>query len=164
MNVNIEIVASYIYFDMPPEQEIAAIAEQLIRQGIESNCLADLAAGVYELGIKDAIKEVFKELGIDLPTHEEAGFLLAKYYASKIIDGSLSPYEGARKIWMEVEVNEENKYEFEPLRVFAGLASEYEDFSEEDRLEFYGKEECVNKQAEIDKVIIEEAKILLDRC
>ena len=68
--------------------------------------------------------EAVSDLGIRVPDAREATICLAKDISKKIISGSITPYEGARKIWWELS-NVEGADE--RLLVFSGLASEIED-------------------------------------
>lgn len=53
-----------------------------------------------------------------------AGIWLASNIAQKIIEGSIDPYEGARKIWTEIWLESGNPKE---LSGFVSLADDYED-------------------------------------
>ncbi len=64
------------------------------------------------------------ELGIPVPPRDEASLTIARVYARQILDGRVTPYEGARRIWWEL-ANEPGAGP--SLRVFVGLASEWED-------------------------------------
>ena len=64
------------------------------------------------------------ELGLKVPTRDEALWRLVRQVASRVVSGELPPDQGARWIWSEAahEVDEEGD-----LRIFIGLASERED-------------------------------------
>jgi hypothetical protein len=58
----------------------------------------------------------------------DGGLPRALYYARRIVSGYLTPYEGARRIWLEIA----NEYMDKPaiwdeLRIFVHLATEWDD-------------------------------------
>ena len=161
--MNINIIASPVYFDMPEENVVSEISQGLMNEGIDSDNLAELVSGEYAISYQDTIKKVFKELNINFPSHKEAGMALAKYYSTLIINNMIDPYGGAKKIWLEIECKEEFENEFDNIQVFSALASEYEDFTEKEQTEFYGDKECVSKQSKIKTEIIKEAELFLKK-
>jgi hypothetical protein len=69
-------------------------------------------------------ERALSELGKPRFTRVDAARKLAVHYARRILAGDLTPYEGARRIWWDVW---ESCRELDDLKVFVGLASEYED-------------------------------------
>ncbi len=63
--------------------------------------------------------------GIHEPDRGAAGFFVVAHYASQILTGDLSPYEGARRIWQEVFDALDRPA---ALAGFVSGASEIEDF------------------------------------
>jgi hypothetical protein len=68
------------------------------------------------------------ELGIAIPTEQEALWKLVRFTCAQITGGAVSPFAGAEWIWRSASwrVDEEGD-----LRIFAGLASEYEGHPED---------------------------------
>jgi len=159
---NIKVIFAYIYFDAPNKKEIERKAQELVGQGNKASSLVDILYGVNdENDYKDTIRNLSKELNIDIPPHKEAGFLLAEYYAESIINGDMDSYEGAKNIWQNIEVNEEYESEFEDLKIFGGLVSEYDDFQDKEHVDFYGKDGCTKQLEKTKESIVEEAKIVI---
>lgn len=71
---------------------------------------------------------VLEELGFQIPSKNEACFVVADLFARKILDGKLSPHEGARKIWWHASNEYEGRSEL--LLTFVGAASELDDLPE----------------------------------
>jgi hypothetical protein len=71
------------------------------------------------------LEKVLRALGDRPMADERAGWLIARLLAERIVGGSIEPAIGARKIWSDVARRVPS---LEPeLRVFIGLASEWED-------------------------------------
>ena len=96
------------------------------------NCGSDSPA-LYELADAkgkdtESIRKLFLravgELGVTLPSQEMAAMTFAREIARKVVERTLTPYVGARRIWREIYTRFP---ELHQLRVFVGLASEYED-------------------------------------
>ncbi len=85
----------------------------------------------------------------------------AKYIAQEIVDGKLSPGEGALKIWLDILDSGDYPEDLEELDVFVGLADEYDDFGDEVHIEFYGVDGCAEQRKKTEESIVEEARILL---
>jgi hypothetical protein len=95
------------------------------------------------------IQTGLRELGISI-NRSSAGLVLATHYARQIISGSVTPYDGARNIWWNVANRfMQEKEIWNQLRIFVGLASEYEDYPP--------------GRPEFEKQIRDEAKNLIDR-
>jgi hypothetical protein len=104
-----------------PDAAVAALQE-----GFDSPTLRVLAGSDGEPGdeLERLLRKALSELVISFPTPAEAGLSLARHVAAEVVRGLTSPYEGARRIWWDVY----NRVpQLDVLRVFVGLASEYED-------------------------------------
>ena len=109
-------------------EELPEIACRAIERGLDSPALAELAS-MRKPTLRDAepiLVAAMRELGIDELDRRSAGFTLAAHYASLILDGTWSPYEGARRIWHEVFDAIDHPAELAP---FMSGASEIEDFN-----------------------------------
>ncbi len=72
---------------------------------------------------RNVVEATFADLGLQPMTRGEAAWTVVKALAQKIIDGEISPYEGAREIGTIADQHRE----LTSLKVFSGLASEWED-------------------------------------
>jgi hypothetical protein len=144
----LRVAAAKCILDRLPPEEIPGIAIAALEEGIENDEFLELA-GIDRTTVAD-VKHVFfdaiSKLGIQIPDVREATLCLAKELSEKIIAGSISPYEGARKIWWELS-NVEGADE--RLKIFVGLASEVEDTQNE------------NFRIDYEKQILEEAEHLV---
>jgi hypothetical protein len=161
MILDIELLYAHIHFGIPTKQEIVDWIEVEIIAGVNTDFLDELLI-TSDADFKSQIGTVLKALKVEKPSQKSLTIMAAKFTAEKIISGKLSPYDGAKKIWFEIENDLEDQVEeSNELSIFAGLASEYEDFFEDAQLEFYGKDKCQVIQCETQRKIIEEAKALL---
>lgn len=79
-------------------------------------------------------EKVLVELGITLPSRAEAGLLVAREHAAAILAGTVTPYEGARRIWREIQLEVEDLgHKLDP---FVYWASEWGDADDLARREF----------------------------
>ena len=74
--------------------------------------------------IKDLFESTLFELGMQLPDEQGALSQLARHVAQQIDDGEVPPAAGASWIWKSVYHRIEREGD---LRIFVGLASEWED-------------------------------------
>src|SRR5438552_10283990 len=106
-------------------KELPWVACAALEAGLDSPALRRLAGELRPtMGEAEPLFEkALGELHIDVPTKSEAGLIVAKAYAVRIVEGSVSPYEGARRIWDDVHDQvEELKPQLDP---FVYWASEY---------------------------------------
>lgn len=83
-----------------------------------------------EISIREELIRWLANHGIEIPTLENAAVIKAQDIAKRIVKGELTPYEGARFIWIELSYLEKAGR----LTPFVADASEYEDCSDaEDR-------------------------------
>jgi len=101
------MVAARWVLGLIPSQALPKIATHALEAGLDSPALRELAGELYPtLGASGPLfEQILDEVGIDIPDRSRAGLVLARAYAAQITDGTLSPYEGARKIWrIQIEV------------------------------------------------------------
>ena len=110
--------------------QLPAIAAEALEFGYDCLSLRLLAGETEHIGstVDPLFSRAISELGIPIPDRRTAAKVVAACYAGCIVDGTLSPYEGAYKIWRNVA----NAFDKDPeiwgqLSVFVGLASEWED-------------------------------------
>jgi hypothetical protein len=75
-------------------------------------------------------RRVLTELGRADLSREDSLRLVAAVLAEQILEGQLSPFEGARQIWRELREAWDTNKIISELAVFIGLASEWEDHPE----------------------------------
>jgi len=130
-------------------EKIPEIALTLLENGYENDEILELI-GMHKPTLQDGEKIFLKglaKLSIQLPDVSGATYCLARQIAQMIIDGEITPYEGARKIWWDL-ANVENADR--RLKSFIGLASEYEDSQNDEDRKVYERQ------------ILKESRILLN--
>jgi hypothetical protein len=97
------LTCAYVTGDVSPE-ELPMIAAEAIVRGVDSPSLRQLAG----LGrrddtrdIRDLYRAAMDELGIDIPDADALRWEYVHFWAQRMLDGSLSPYEAASKISTE---------------------------------------------------------------
>ena len=114
--------------DLPP------IATDALAEGFDSASLRVLA-GEMNPAMSDAgplFERSLAEIGLRLPTKQEAALIIGKHYARRILRGDLTPYEGAVRIWYNV--SNRLSAPCQVLLHFVGAASEIEDIPERGHL------------------------------
>jgi hypothetical protein len=127
--------------------DLVDVATRALVRGIDSPALRQLA-GLYPQDRREA-GELFRvalgELAVRLPERDDALWVIVRSIAAAMIAGECAPNTGSRRIWcLQGEVVEEGD-----LRVFVGLASEWEDHPD--------------YRAEIDAEMLVAAREMLDR-
>lgn len=106
-----------------PSEELPDLAARALAEGIDAPALRELA-GLTPADVREA-RDLFllamEQLGIDVPRSRRDAVQL---WAAEILNGTLTPYEGARLIWWH-GWNELDRPD--DLTPFVGLASEWED-------------------------------------
>jgi len=122
--MDLEIAAVRLALGNLSSEEVIVAASAALDRRVYSDSLGLL---MYEEPIWSQVGPLFEralfELSIPIPSRENASPILAREYARQIVDGEVTPYEGARKIWF---VANESRVD-DSLRIFVGLASEWED-------------------------------------
>lgn len=129
--------------------DVPRLANAILALGLYSDSLAVFAAE-SQLSISAVLSRLeagLKECGMQIPTIAAATKFLAQDIARQIVTHKVTPYKGARQIWTDLS---RVPGAFGGLSVFVGLASEYEDASEE----LYRRD--------YEQMIIEEARKLLE--
>lgn len=127
----LELVAAKAALDLAGPEELSAAAVAALEGGLDSPALRTLA-GFYESDVSEARALLFKALGelhLPPPTPKEAVLDLARECAAQILDGTIAPHEGARRIWdLTLRVPEETLTE---LDTFIYAASEWSERPED---------------------------------
>jgi hypothetical protein len=110
-----------------PVHVVRWAAEQLATEPTSPSLveLASLTQPIRASEVDGLLTQLLEGLGAPLVTEEQAGLLVARRIAQEIVDGSVEPAVGARKIWWDV-ARRVPAVEGQ-LREFIGLASEWED-------------------------------------
>lgn len=108
-------------------EQIPEIATDWLANGLDSPSLRRLA-GVSAPVMSEVgplFERALTELRVVTPQKSEALMRLARHYAQQIVDGTVSPYDGARKLWWDVANEVEKPSQL--LLSFVGAASELDD-------------------------------------
>lgn len=93
-------------------------------------------------------------------TKEEAALEVAKHFSRRIVNNAVSPYEGVKSIvWEACHPLTHCPSE---LKVFVALESDFADFSDDTRREYYGEQHCADYRSELADRIVEEAGRLIN--
>lgn len=122
----LELIAAKLVLDEQPSEELPAVAADALSRGIDSPALRVLAGtSLREVReARDLFIAALDELGIDAPDEQDALWLLTRDVLERISRESIGAYEGATWIWRHVYWRIKREGD---LRVFVGLASEWDD-------------------------------------
>lgn len=124
--MNFHITAAKYRLGMVSANDLPQIGVDALSEGFDTFSLCQLAG--EDGSDSDESRRLFEkslvELGVAIPTQNEAGMIVSKSIAQEVLRGELDPYEGARRIWGKIYVHNPN---LKDLTVFVGLASEFED-------------------------------------
>lgn len=140
-------------------EQLPEIAAAWLAQGLSSPTMNILAGESQPLmsEVGPMFQRVLHELNVNIPSQAEAAELLSKTIAQEIVDGKKSLNVGAEEIW---SLATDWKSASIPL-VFAGLASEHEDFRDYQHQKYYGEKYCQQVLKDIEQRIVDEARKLL---
>ena len=127
----LRLAATRRHFDLLPSSELPQLAMSALEAGLDSPSLRHLAGELHPTWADSGplFERVLNDFGIDTLSRPQAGHALARYYAEQIVSGTISPYEGARRIWWDVANAVWNDREvWKQYSLFVGLASEWEDY------------------------------------
>jgi hypothetical protein len=128
--MNLHTLAAKYRLGLVSADDLPKVGIDALTDGLDTPSLR-LLAGESSSDCEEARRLFEKsliELGIAIPTLDEAGIVVSRSIAQEVIDGKLDPYEGASRIWDSVYVHNPR---LEALTVFVGLASELDDHPEE---------------------------------
>ena len=133
MGLNLERLAARWVLGLISGSEIANAATQALAEGYDGTGLRVVAGTVDpDLGDVNAeFERALDELRVPKPSRKAAALLLAREYASRILEGSLGPYEGAKKI--SVDLAHEIRPDDHTLDPFIYWSDGHEDAAESDR-------------------------------
>src|ERR1700759_4196020 len=118
-----EIVAFYV-LNLCSGHDLVDFACKEIENKNKSQNLIALAGEIDPIlsEVAPLFERALNEFKIIKPTKLEAQLIVSHHYARAIINGSLTPYEGATEIWWKISNNIENPSNL--LLSFVGAASE----------------------------------------
>ena len=132
----VAIAAAKLTLGQLSGEEVHAVAMNALLTGIDCEevlVLVDMRKP-FAFDLEELFIRLIDKLGVKLPNVQEATLRVAREVATRIISGSVTPYDGARHIWWKLANLEGCD---QRLNVFVGLASEIEDcISEETRAEY----------------------------
>ena len=142
--------------DKLPSEDAPPLAQEALRLGYDGKNVRRIAGLISPVraDLLPLMPGFLAEMGMSTGiTREEAAWALTRSIAKGMLDGHITPYEGASFIWREI-VNQVWPNQQHPLLSFVGWASDYED------CESY-TERPDKRRREIEKEIAEEARALL---
>ncbi|HWR16110.1 MAG TPA: hypothetical protein VN577_14880 [Terriglobales bacterium] len=116
-------------FGKLPSEELPRLAQDALELGYDGKYTRRIAGleSPDSFDLQPLMPGFLAELGVTSKlSQRNAGMALARLVAQAIVDGRVKPYDGARFIWREIEV-ELWPNPPEELLCFVGNASEYED-------------------------------------
>lgn len=154
------LIAAHHYFGAPESGVLRRCVQELVARGSLPDMYMHL---VLDDGSDGGIWEVVSRLEQSgrLPSREAAAWYVGRYLSRRAVSGESSPSEAASQIVERIHAAEESSGEFPWTRPFAGLVSEYEDFGDNVRRDYYGESHCARLRREIIDRMLEAARSLL---
>jgi hypothetical protein len=155
--MDLESAASFWVLRLLRSEDLPAIAVDALEAGFDTPALRILAGERdSDAGELDMLwRKVLEELKLQVPSRPVAMMNAARHYTERIVSGDWSAIRGANAIWRDLCTIDDAP---ECLRVFVGLADEYDDF------EYRAKNDPAAAQilSEIESQIVLEARSLLE--
>lgn len=128
--LKLEEMVSFYVLKFCTGQSLVDFACKTLENETKSEVLVTLAGEINPVMavVGPLFERAIEELGVAKPTKLQAQLIVAHFYARSIKNGSLTPYEGACKIWWDISNEIENPADI--LLAFVGAASEIEDLPE----------------------------------
>lgn len=124
--VDVAHIADLMVVDLQPSERLPDVAAAALVDGLDSPSLRTLA-GTPATEVREA-RDLFlaalAELGIALPTPDQARWNLVRSWADDIVSDRVAPNDGAHRIWQQAFWQLGAP---EVLTVFVGLADEWDD-------------------------------------
>lgn len=118
-------------FALLPSSDLPELAMRALEAGLDSPSTRELAGELRPTWVDSGplFDRVLHDCGIVSPTQPEAAHSLAQHYATQILSGVLTPYDGARRIWWQVaNYFYDDREHWQRYSIFVGLASGWEDY------------------------------------
>jgi hypothetical protein len=122
-----ELLARWVLDDLPPEA-VPALAVDALTKGCAATELAVLAvlSRPTRREVEDELTPLLARLRVTRPARLAALKTVADACARRMVDGTISPSEGAHRLWLWADEVYGQRELFE-LAIFVGLASEWDD-------------------------------------
>ena len=135
MSLDIEAFAARWILATIPANELPDVASIALTVGHEGPALRELAGEIdpSRSDVSSLVDRVLRELGAPQLTRADAAVVLATRVAARIVDGSVEPYDGAKRIWHLAREVPEVGHALDP---FIYWASEFEDATDDARQQF----------------------------
>ena len=161
--MEIKLASAYLSLGALNGELLNVIASEALDAGMYSDSLAILASETNTTlrDHEELFIQCLKEQGLEVMPQPEAALFIAKHHAMNIVNGSITPYEGAKAIITDVV------YNIDPvpqeINAFVGPEDQYCDFSDHVRLDYYGKEYCEKVRNNMKIEITKAAKLLIGK-
>jgi hypothetical protein len=135
MKLDVEQLAARWVLDLIPSDEWPEAAAQALTDGRDGPALRELAGerDPIRSEISRVVERALVELGAPKLSRRDAAMALAKRLAAQIVEGSMEPYDGAKRIWQLQFLVADVGHALDP---FVYWASELEDASDAQRSRF----------------------------
>ncbi len=167
--MNPKIIAARWALGQLPSEQLPRIALQWLEAGWDSPTLRILAGETNPImsEVGPMFNDVLEELNISLPTSTEAVARLVSEVAQQIVDGAVTPYDGASQIY-DLHISYAGVSGVDFSCAIGYLAIQYEDFLEFQNRVYYGEEHCqrvreeleAQMQVEVHKLIVSTQRAL----
>lgn len=115
--------------DRLPPESLPDVATGALMHGYDSPSLRELAGAPVDdhEANRPLLAAAVSKIGLEIPSQSAAHWFLVRELATQILDGSIDPYAGARRIWAEHwhEMNRPDE-----LADFVALTSDWEDLGQ----------------------------------
>lgn len=146
----VALATAKLTLDRLSGEEIHAVAMRALLDGIDFEEVLVLVDSrkPFASDVEDLFTRMIHKLGVKLPSVQEATLRIAREVATRIVSGSMFPYEGARHIgWTLATIDGHDQR----LDVFVALASEYEDATTKDHKVAYAQDIMREARALVDE-------------
>jgi hypothetical protein len=98
---NLRLLAAKDLLGLVGPEDMASEATTALLEGVDSPSIRQLAgmSSAESDEVRGVFQSALRELDIESPSPREAAILVATEVASRITEGSVSPYDGAKEIW-----------------------------------------------------------------
>lgn len=157
---DLNLAAAYWSIDSLSVPELLKTAATAIEYGYDSKYWVELMAdpSTTKRDLNDLFLAALDESKVVVPSKEKAVVVIAKYYAKRIIDKTITPYEGVVRIVEDVCYVSHHTPRF--LQKFIGFESEYSDLMDVDCANDYDEGHYVQLKQSLNEKIIKEAILL----
>ena len=160
--MKLELAAAYWVIEKLPGEKIPGIAADAVAAGIESPSLLALSteSPAPRRELADLFMNALRECDVEIPDRQAAVMVVARHFATQMLAGEIAIREGLSGLVRDAcHVLDHPPRE---LAVFIGLESEYDDFSDDTRNDYYGEDHCRQVLLDIEEKARLAAKQLLN--